>query len=92
MKTLLRLLLLVLSAALLVAVYLQHTHTTELAFRHQTLFTIKEPLATEIRKWSLFAILGWCILFAKSEPTFVRIGLAAITISFAVALLPFHTA
>jgi hypothetical protein len=92
MKTLLRLLLLVLSAALLIAVYLQHTHTTELSFRHETLYTIKWPWVTEVRKWSLFAILGWCILFAKSEPTFVRLGLVAITIAFVVMLLPFHTA
>ncbi len=92
MKTLLRLLLLVLSAALLIAVYIAHTHTTEIAFRHETLYTLRSPWVTEVRKWSLFGILGWCILFAKSEPTFVRIGLVAITLAFAAALLPFHTA
>ena len=88
MKILLRLLLLILCVALLVAVGGMYLGTTR--HSHQYIVTTIEKWRglREIRLGSLFAILAWCLIFARSEPTFVRIGLIAIALSFAVVYLP----
>jgi hypothetical protein len=89
MKTLNRLLLVLLSVALLVAVYLMHSGTTQLTVGHETLSSIKWPWLHEIREATIFAVLGWCLLFLRRDPTFARIGLAAVILAFAIMNWPF---
>ena len=88
MKTLNRILLILLSAALLVVVYLMHTNTTEIAIGHETYYKIKWPWLQEVRETCIFAVLGWCLLFLQRQPTFARIGLAAVIIAFILMNVP----
>ena len=87
MKTLNRLLLLILSVALLAAVYLMHTHTTQIKIGHDSFYSIKWDWLDDVREGSLFGLLGWCLLFLRREPTFARIGLAAVIIAIAMAFM-----
>ncbi len=91
MKTILRFLLLLCCAALLIAVYATHLATTQSVHEHEIRYLTRWPHLHELHQWSLFAILGWCIVFAKSEPTFVRIGLATIVVTYVIMLLPLRT-
>lgn len=88
MKTLNRLLLVLLSLALLTAVYLMHTDTTQVTVGHDTFSSIKWPWVHEVREGAIFAVLGWCLLFLRREPTFARVGLAVIILAFVVMNLP----
>jgi hypothetical protein len=90
MKTLNRLFLVVLAAALVGAVYAMHTNATQFTLGHATYFALKYPWLKEVREVTLFALLAWCLLFVKREPTFVRLGLVALIVACALMYLPPH--
>jgi len=88
MKTLSRLVILVLSIALVAATYMAHMNMTHIAIGHDNYYTMKSPWLSDIREISLYGVLIWCILFAKSETTFVRIGLIAVVLAFILMAFP----
>jgi hypothetical protein len=88
MKTLNRLLLVVLSVALLAAVWAMHSGMTQVHFTHETYYAIKWPWLRDVREVCLFCVLGWCVLFVRREPAFVRLGLVAIILAFAIMNIP----
>jgi len=90
MKTLNRLLLLALSGALLAAVYLIHANTTQISIGHDSFYSIKWPWLHEVREGSIFGVLGWCLLFLRRDPTFARVGLAAVILAFVIMNWPAH--
>jgi hypothetical protein len=90
MKLLRRILLLALCLGLMGAVVIGHLNSSRISYGHDTLYVIKWPWIHEVREWSLYGILGWCLLFARSETTFVRIGLITIGLAFIIMSLPFR--
>jgi hypothetical protein len=90
MKTLNRLLLVLLSLALLAAVYLMRSNTTQIDIGHDSFYTIKWPWLHEVREGSIFGVLGWCLLFLRRDPTFARVGLAAVIAAFVIMNWPFN--
>jgi len=88
MKTFNRLLLVVLSLSLLAAVYAMHSGMTQVGVGHDTFSTIKWPWLHEVREVSIFGVLGWCLCFLRREPTFARVGLAAVILAFVIMNLP----
>ena len=92
MRTLNRLLLLVLSVALVATVWIMHLNMTRIEIGHETFYHIRWPWLQNVRDWSLFGALAWCLIFAQSETTFVRIGLVAVIVALVVMLVPlrFH--
>lgn len=88
MKTLNRLLLILLSLTLVATVYLMHSGTTQLTLGHDSFYSVKWPWLHEVREISIFAVLGWCLLFLRREPTFARIGLAAVILAFVIMNWP----
>ena len=88
MKTLSRILLIVLSLALLAAVCAMHAGMTQINVGHDTHYRIKWPWLHEVRETAIFGVLVWCLLFLRREPTFARIGLAAVILAFAIMNLP----
>lgn len=91
MKTLNRLLLIILCVALVAATYGMYLNTTQEVHNHTVRYLIKWPYLHEIRQWSLFAVLVWCLVFAKSQPTFVRLGLAAVIVTLVIMLVPLRS-
>jgi len=90
MKTLNRLLLLALAVTLVGSVYLMYMNTVEIPVLHETYYKSKYPWLLEARHISLFGVLIWCVLFARSEPVWVRLGLVAVLLAVAIPLLPPH--
>jgi hypothetical protein len=90
MKTLNRLLLVLLSLALLITTYAMHTSATQITLGHDSFYSIKWPWLHEVRETCIFAVLGWCLLFLQSQPTFARIGLAAVIIAFIMMNVPLN--
>ncbi len=90
MKTLNRLLLLALATALVLSALVSYSNITEIPVLHDTYYHIKYPWLLEVRHVSLFGVLVWCVLFVRSEPFFVRIGLMAVILAFTFILLPPH--
>jgi len=88
MNLLKRILLLLFCVALLVAVGVMYLETTRHSTNHIVTYLEKWRGLREIRQGSLYGILAWCILFARSEPTFVRIGLMTIIAAFVIMALP----
>ena len=88
MKTLNRLLLLLLCAALLGATYAMHTGTTQLSIGHDNFYTLKWPWLSNVHQVALYALLGWCVLFVKRETALVRVGLIAVILAFIIMALP----
>jgi hypothetical protein len=88
MKTLNRLFLLTLSLALLGAVYAMQSGMTQVNLTHETFYAIKWPWLRDVREVSIFGVLGWCVLFVRREPVFVRIGLIAVILAFGIMNLP----
>jgi len=90
MKTLNRLLLVILSLALLTAVYQIHSNTTQITIGHDSFYAIKWPWLHDVREGAIFGVLGWCLLFLRRDPTFARIGLAAVIVAFVIMNWPGH--
>jgi isoprenylcysteine carboxyl methyltransferase (ICMT) family protein YpbQ len=88
MKFLNRLLLLILSIALLSAAYATHTGMKQLSFGHETYYLQKWTWLSQVHQVALYGVLIWCLLFAKSEPTCVRIGLGAVILTLILLALP----
>jgi hypothetical protein len=88
MKTLNRLLLLALATALLGATYAMHTGMTHVSIGHDNYYTMKWPWLSDVHQVALYAVLGWCLLFVKSEPLLVRVGLIAVLLAFIIMALP----
>jgi hypothetical protein len=88
MKTLNRLFLLALSLTLLASVYAMHSGMTQVNFSHETYYAIKWPWLRDVREIGIFGVLGWCVLFVRREPAFVRMGLMAVILSFGIMNLP----
>lgn len=90
MKTLNRLLLLALAIALVGAAYAIYDGTTQLTLGHTTVYHTREPWLHEVREVSLFGVLIWCLLFVRSQPAFVRVGLVAVILACAIMVAPPH--
>ncbi len=88
MKTLNRLLLLLLALTLLVTTYAMHAGMTRASIGHEMTYTLKWPWLSEVREISLYGVLGWCVLFVRSQPAFVRIGLVTVILAFVLMALP----
>ena len=89
MKTLNRLFLLGLVAALVgSAIAIYSGGTTQISLGHDTLYHLKWPWLHNVREVSFFAVLAWCLLFLRREPTAARIGLVAVLLAFALMTLP----
>jgi hypothetical protein len=88
MKTLNRLLLVLLAAALLGATYAMHTGMTHITIGHDNYYTMKWPWLSNVHQVALYGLLAWCLFFVKSEPLFVRIGLFAVILAFILMALP----
>jgi hypothetical protein len=88
MRTLSRLLLLILCAALLIATWGLYTETTRGSYFHETWYTLRYPGLRDVRQWSLWGDLAWCIIFVRRDPVLVRVGLIAIALSFAIMAMP----
>jgi predicted MFS family arabinose efflux permease len=83
-----RLVFLLLCAALLVSTWWQHLSTTVSFAGHDTFYTQVHPWLRQIREWSMFGVLAFCILIARRDPTFTRIGLLAVIAALALELIP----
>ena len=89
MKTLNRIFFLGLVAALVAsACALYSGGMTEISLGHDTFYHLKWPWLHNVREVSLFAVLVWCLLFLRREPTLARIGLVAVLLAFAFMTLP----
>ena len=88
MKLLTRLLLLLLSATLLAATVGLHESITRHLHDHVVIYIEKVNHLHEIQQGALYGVLAWCVLFAKSEPVLVRVGLIAVIVSLLVMTLP----
>ncbi len=87
MKTFNRLLLVLLSVALLTATCSIYSGTTRSSFGHDTFYTFKWPWLLTMRHASLFGVLIWCVLFVKREPLFVRVGLMAVILALVIIII-----
>lgn len=85
---LLRVVFLLLCAALLVSTWWQHLSTTVSIASHDAIYTQVHPWLGQIRQWSLFGVLVFCFLLARRDPTFTRIGLLAVIAALALVLVP----
>ena len=88
MKTWSRILLIVLCLALLIASSGMHFGTTLSIHGHNSRYAIKWPELLRLRQIAFFGVLAWGVIFAKRDPTFVRVGLITMILSLAITLLP----
>ena len=88
MKTLNRILLLLLAITLLITTYAMHAGMTRASIGHEMVYTLKWPWLSDAREISLYGVLAWCFLFVRSQPVFVRVGLAAVILAFVIMALP----
>jgi hypothetical protein len=90
MKTLNRLLLLLLAFALVLSSYAMHAGITHATIGHENTYTynLKWPWLANVREFSLYAVLVWSFLFVRSQPVFVRIGLVSVILAFVIMALP----
>ncbi len=85
---LIRVVFLLLCAALLVSTWWLHLSTTVSFSGHDTFYTQVHPWLRQIRQGSLFGVLAFCILIARRDSAFTRIGLLAVIASLALELIP----
>jgi hypothetical protein len=83
-----RVLLVLLCAALVTSSWWEHMSVTASFSNHHTFYTQVHPWLRQIRLWSLFGVLGLCLLIARRDPLFTRIGLLAVMASLALMLVP----
>ncbi len=62
-----------------------YSHTTEASYFHWTYYVFRWPWLLEVRQGCFYGILIWCVVFARSEINFVRLGLMAVILAFAGA-------
>ncbi len=84
MKTLNRLLLILLAAAVLGSAYGKYTGTTHVAIGHDTIYTIHYPWLQKVWEVSLLGALVWSAIFLRREPTLARIGIIAVAAASAL--------
>jgi len=87
MKTLARVLLLLLCAALLAATFCMSIKTTPNIHEHVILVIHRWSELYNVKLWSMLGILTWCVFFAKSEPLLVRFGLTVVIAAMAFTSL-----
>jgi hypothetical protein len=85
---LIRVVFLLLCAALLVSTWWLHLSTTVSIARHGAIYTQVHPWLGQIHQWSMFGVLAFCVLLARRDPTFTRIGLLAVIAALALELIP----
>ena len=85
---LIRVVFLLLCAALLVSTWWLHLSTTVSFARHDTFYTQVHPWLRQIQQGSLFGVLVWCVLIARRDPAFTRIGLLAVIVALALQIIP----
>ena len=85
---LIRVVFLLLCAALLVSTWWLHLSTTVSFYGHDTFYTQVHPWLRQIQQWSIFGVLGGCVLLARRDATFTRIGLLAVIAALALQLIP----
>jgi len=85
---LIRIVFLLLCAALLVSTWWLHLSTTVSFYGHDTFYTQVHPWLRQIEQGSLFSVLALSFLIARRDPTFTRIGLLAVIASLALAIVP----
>jgi hypothetical protein len=82
-----RILLIALSVTLVVVVYAMRVNTTQISVGHDTFTAYHGTWLHEVREVTLYGVLIWCFIFARREPTFVRVGLAALFLAFLMTAL-----
>jgi hypothetical protein len=83
-----RLVFLLLCAALIASTWWLHLATTVSFSEHGTFYTQVHPWLRQIREWSMFGVLAFCLLIARRDPAFTRIGLLAVIAALALELIP----
>jgi hypothetical protein len=83
-----RILFLLLCAALVASTWWEHMSTTVSFWGHDTFYTQVHPWLRQIRQGSLFGVLAFCVLIVRRDPAFTRIGLLAVIASLALLLIP----
>jgi len=85
---LIRLLFLALCAVLILSTWWTYTSVTVSFLEHDTFYTQVHPWLRPVRQWSLFGVLIFCVLVARRDPLFTRIGLLTVVASLTIMLVP----
>jgi hypothetical protein len=89
LKTLNRLFILLLAAAVLGSAYGKYTGTTHVTIGHDNIYTIHYPWLQKVYVFSLLGSLIWSAVFLRREPNLARIAIVAV--AAATALLFYAT-
>jgi len=76
-----------LCATLIVSTWEQTRSTTVVAYLHDTYYQVR-PHLREIRLGSTFGVLIFCLLLAKRDPLFTRLGVLSVLVSLTIMLIP----
>jgi hypothetical protein len=82
-----RLLFAALCVVLVASTWAQYWSGTVTYSLHDTFYRF-HPWLRETRLVAMFAVLGVCLLIARRDPLFTRIGVLAVAASLAIALTP----
>ena len=91
MRTLSRLLLLILCLGVLASAVGTWNESAPFSHGHDSWYILKYPWLRVVREWSLWGDLGWCIIFARREPALVRLGLVCALVTLIIMELPPRT-
>lgn len=88
MRLLSRILLLALVCTLFGAAWYAHQGMAQITIGHDTYYRVSGTWLRNARETGLFGTLAWCVIFARRDPLFVRIGLVAAILALGLMLLP----